>query len=507
MSRESFDVVVIGGGITGAGVALDAATRGLRVALIEKADFGSGTSSRSSKLIHGGLRYLQRLELGLVRESLHERETLRRIAPHLARKLAFVVPVYDPPIRSPLGASKFKIGLGLSLYDLLAGRQSMGRHFWIEQDHATAFAAGLRRDSLRGCFVYYDGLTDDSRLVIEIIKEAAARGAAVANYAAAVSIDATARGSAVEVQDQLGGGPFDLRARVIVNATGVWSDEVTRMSVPGAPPALRPSKGVHIVIPFDAISVTSAVLIPSLGEDRFLFVIPWHGRVVIGTTDSDYEGDLNDPKPTEGEISRLIESARFYFPDSNLSRKDVISSFAGLRPLAAGGGTSTDLSRRERILENESGLISVIGGKLTTYRHIAERVVDRACQKLGRVVSSNTRNLELAGGFIDDSNLKEFIAENVTRFGVDAETVSHLVGNYGAYFKTVLEIALRSPQLKQRLLDHLSNIEAEVIYSARHEMAMNSDDFLQRRSRIALLVADGGQTCRARVEELLRSQQ
>src|SRR5262249_47103430 len=326
MSREEFDIVVIGGGITGAGVALDAAARGLRVALVEKRDFASGTSSRSSKLIHGGLRYLARMQLGLVRESLLERAVLQRVAPHLARKLPFVVPIYEPPARSPLGSNKLKLSIGLTIYDLLAGRENLGRHFWLEGAQGIAFAAGLELQGLRGCFIYYDGLTDDSRLVIEVIKEAAAQGALVANYAAAVSVLKNGGNvSGLAIEDSIGKNSLEVRAKVIVNATGVWSDEVVRMLDHSAKRTLRPSKGIHLVVPHARVPVTSAVLVPSYGEDRFLFVIPWHGRTLIGTTDADYDGTLDEPEPDEGEIARVVESTNSCFTRSGLVRSDVIA--------------------------------------------------------------------------------------------------------------------------------------------------------------------------------------
>src|SRR5262249_34408340 len=353
MSREEFDVAVIGGGITGAGVALDAASRGLTVALVDKGDFASGTSSRSSKLIHGGLRYLETLQLGLVRESLRERSVLERLAPHLARKLPFVVPVYEPPRRSPLGSNKFRLGVGLTLYDLLAGRQNLGRHFWLEGAQAVAFASGIKARGLRGCFIYYHALTDDSRLVIEVIKEASARGALVANYASAESVLKTnGRVSGLAVRDETRNLEIEIRARTIVNATGVWSDQIARMIQPSAQPSVRPSKGIHIVVPHEKVPVTSAVLVPSVGEDRFLFVTPWQRRTLIGTTDADYGGSFDKPGATADEIARIIESTNTYFTRSDLQESDVIATLAGLRPLVSEGRQTTrDLSRKELITE------------------------------------------------------------------------------------------------------------------------------------------------------------
>jgi len=508
MSREEFDVAVIGGGITGAGIALDAGARGLKVALIERRDFSSGTSSRSSKLIHGGLRYLERLQFGLVRESLQERATLQRIAPHLARTLAFVVPIYEPPRRSPLGDSKLKLAAGLTLYDLLAGRRGLGKHFWLEGKQASAFASGLDTRGLRGCFVYYDALTDDSRLVVEVIKTASAHGAVIANYAGARElIRVGGRIAAVVVEDSVARRTHEVRARLVINATGVWSDQVARLAGEGATRTLRPSKGVHVVVPAEKVRCTSAVLIPSLGENRFLFVIPWHGRTLIGTSDSDYDGDLDDPVANREEIQQIVSSCADYFPESNLTTADVISSFAGLRPLVGGAGSSTkDLSRKEHITETSSGLISVIGGKLTTYRRIAERVTDIAQAKLGRgdSIRASTDRIILAGGSVPEWAAKDKAEGRASQYGVTAETVEHLMRTYGGNHDAILEITRESELLKRHLVQGAPNIEAEAVYAGRYEMVATADDFLSRRTRIALLDAGHGTSFTARVAELIR---
>src|SRR5436853_918184 len=351
LQRETFDVVVIGGGATGAGVALDAASRGLAVALIEKLDFASGTSSRSSKLIHGGLRYLEHFEFALVREGLQERARLRRNAPHLGQPLPFLVPVYTTGERSPLGKSVLKLRAGLALYDRLAGRQNFARHAWLPPEQALVFAPHLSTDGRRGAFLYYDGLTDDARLVIEIIKMAAAHGAVVANYVAANGFAMRdGRITGVEVREGLADRSLMIAARMVINATGVWADEVMRLSDPAARKTLRPSKGIHVVLPAEKLRNRAPVLIPSLGEQRFLFVIPWQNRIVIGTTDTDYAGDLDDPRAAAEEIRRVTESAARSFPDAGINMDDVITSFAGLRPLAGGdAGPTSELSRREAI--------------------------------------------------------------------------------------------------------------------------------------------------------------
>jgi glycerol-3-phosphate dehydrogenase len=512
MRNEVFDLAVIGGGITGAGVALDAASRGFKVALVEKRDFSSGTSSRSSKLIHGGLRYLEQWNVGLVRESLHERAVLSRMAPHLSKPLRFLVPVYSSSERSPLGANRLKLAAGLWLYDLLAGRQNIGRHRWLAKQDALKIAPSLDPGGLRGAFLYYDCLTDDSRLVIEVIKAAAAHGAVIANYSSArgfTRIDG--RISSIQIEDTLDGTSFELQARIFINATGVWADEVSRLSDPTAPKKLRPSKGIHVVTPSEKFQNQTAVLIPSLGERRFLFVIPWHGRTVIGTTDTDYEGDLDEPQANADEVDRVVRSAARAFPDANLSGADVISSFAGLRPLIKAGQQSTkELPRKEEIFEDEAGLITITGGKLTTWRRMAERVVDLAVGGLEsnngtrrpRAHRSVTERIQLAGGTAAAA-ARERLADEARNFGVDIATVEHLMETYGGNYRVILELTRESEELKATLVDGLPHIEAEVVYAARFEMASTVEDFLSRRTRIELLARDNGRSCAMRVASLM----
>ncbi|HJQ26341.1 MAG TPA: glycerol-3-phosphate dehydrogenase/oxidase [Blastocatellia bacterium] len=510
MRRETFDIVVIGGGATGAGMALDAVSRGLTVALVEKHDFASGTSSRSSKLIHGGLRYLEHFEFALVREGLRERARLRRNAPHLGQPLPFLIPVYQSSERSPLGNQVLKLRLGLTLYDWLAGRQNFARHRWLTTAQALAFAPHLSVEGLRGAFVYYDGLTDDARLVIEIIKTAAGRGAVVANYVAAsgfVERDSRIRG--VAVTDTLSGEPLTVTGRIVINATGVWADDVMRLSDPAAARTLRPSKGIHVVLPAAKLNTRAAVLIPSLGEQRFLFVIPWQERIVIGTTDTDYAGDIEDPQATADEVRRVIESAAQSFPDANITTDDVISSFAGLRPLAGGAGATKELSRREVIIETKKGLISIIGGKLTTWRAMGERAVDRAVERLAAnapaapIARSRSAEINLAHSERFADGINSEAARLASEFAVPQATAAHLLQSYGGNCTAVLELTRRRPELKQRLIADLPHVEAEVVYAAGQEMAMTVEDFLSRRTRISLLARDGGAACVARVTELL----
>lgn len=513
MQSETFDIAVIGGGITGAGVALDAATRGLSVALVEKRDFASGTSSRSSKLIHGGLRYLENFHFGLVRESLHERAVLSRMAPHLSKPLRFLVPIYSSRDRSPLGSNKFKLSIGLWLYDFLAGSQNIERHRWLSPDESAHLAPALNKAGLRGAFIYYDCLTDDSRLVIEVIKAAASHGALAANYADVRALRKSDRGMSVQIEDGLTGKSFDLRARVVVNAAGVWSDEVSRLSNTNASSKLRPSKGIHVVLPSEKFQNQTAVLIPSLGENRFLFVIPWQGRTVVGTTDADYAGDLDEPRAEPSEVGRVVESTARAFPAAQLSNEDVVSTFAGLRPLIAADGEATkDVSRKEEIFENEHGLLTITGGKLTTWRRMAERVVDLAGRRLESLDGvarpnahhSSTENVRLAGGSVAGS--EDEAVEAAREFDIPITTVEHLIGGYGGNYRVVLELTRESEHLKSRLIDGLPHIEAEVVYAARYEMAATVEDFLARRTRLELIARDHGSSCAERVASLLVSE-
>jgi len=513
MQSETFDIAVIGGGITGAGVALDAAIRGLSVALVEKRDFASGTSSRSSKLIHGGLRYLENFHFGLVRESLHERAVLSRMAPHLSKPFRFLVPVYSSKDRSPLGSNKFKLSIGLWLYDFLAGAQKIARHRWLSPDEAVQLAPMLDRSGLRGAFVYYDCLTDDSRLVIEVIKAAASHGALVANYAVVRALRKEDRGTRLQIEDELTGRSFGLHARVVVNAAGVWSDQVSRLSNPNASNKLRPSKGIHLVLPSEKFQNQTAVLIPSLGENRFLFVIPWQGRTVVGTTDADYSGDLDEPSAEPSEVGRVVESAARAFPTANLSSEDVISTYAGLRPLIAADGESTkDVSRKEEIFENEQGLLTITGGKLTTWRRMAERVVDLAQRRLESVDGvarpkahrSSTENVQLAGGSV--ARAEDEAAEAAREFDIPITTVEHLIGSYGGNYRMVLALTREAAKLEEILIEGLPHIEAEALYAARYEMAATVEDFLSRRTRLELIARDHGSSCAERVARLLASE-
>ena len=390
-AEEVFDILIIGGGITGAGLALDAALRGLRVALVEKRDFAAGTSSRSTKLIHGGLRYLEHFDLALVREGLRERAILAKTAPRLARPFPFVIPIYKNSRRNY--DHWLKVRLGLWLYDLLAGQYNFARHRRLSRDEALSLAPQLDPQGLKGAFLYYDAVTNDSRLVIEVIKTARERGAEIANYTRAAGFIKNESGkiAGARLRDELTGAVIECRARIVINATGVWMEDTIRLNGQTADSLnkhVRPAKGVHLTVSADRLRVGAAWLIPSLTSHRFYFVVPWEGRVNIGTTDTDYNGDKDHPRAEPEEVNEILGAINSYFPEGRLEPADVISSWAGLRPLISDprASSTAEVSRKEEIVESENGLISIGGGKLTTYRLMAERGINLAVRAVeGRV--------------------------------------------------------------------------------------------------------------------------
>ena len=499
MKAETFDVLIIGGGITGAGLALDAAARGLNTALIEKRDFAAGTSSRSTKLIHGGLRYLEHYDFALVREGLRERAELLKLAPHLDEPFPFVIPIYADRRRNydhPL-----LVRAGLVLYDLLAGKYNIQRHRRIAQEEALQLAPQLDPRGLKGALVYYDGRTNDARLVIEIIKTAHTRGAAIANYVKLGSFRKDASGNicGAHLHDELTGESFDVDARVVINATGVWMNDVRSLSadLSDDDKQLRPSKGIHLTVSAERLNVTTAWLIPAIGEKRFYFVVPWEGRVNIGTTDTDYSGDKDAPGAVAAEVTNILQAINAYFPSAQLEPSDVISAWAGLRPLISSGNkqqSSTAVSRKEEIFTDRDGLISLAGGKLTTYRLMAERGIDLAVEQLherfGKPANPvSTKQIVLSGGGIHRADFEAQAHQIARTENLPLATALHLLHNYGANAERLLELTHEDESLQQPLLADLPNIAAEVIYAVREELALTIADVLTRRTRIAILGA------------------
>jgi glycerol-3-phosphate dehydrogenase len=512
LAEEVFDVLIIGGGITGAGLALDAALRGLRVALVEKRDFAAGTSSRSTKLIHGGLRYLEHFDFALVREGLRERAILARNAPRLARPFPFVIPIYENRRRNydrPL-----KMRLGLLFYDLLAGRGAFARHRRLSRGEALTLAPQLDPRGLKGAFLYYDAVTNDSRLVVEVIKTARKRGAEVANYTRVAGFIKNGEGKidGARLRDELTGGEIECRARIVINATGVWMEDMIRLdgqAANGLNKRLRPAKGVHLTVPADRLRVDAAWLIPSLTSHRFYFVVPWEGRVNIGTTDTDYSGDKDHPQAEPEEVNEILGAINSYFPEARLEPSDVISSWAGLRPLITDprANATTEISRKEEIIESEDGLISIGGGKLTTYRLMAERGIDLAARRLNErfniAAGVATAKDEAVGGEISSDEITitpELLSQTEN---LPLETAQHLLRDYGPDYRRLVELTREDERLRGRLVEGLPQILAEVVYAARCEMAMTLADVMTRRTRLAMLAGREALNCAAIVADAM----
>lgn len=500
LERDVFDVLVIGGGITGAGVALDGAARGLRVGLVERCDFASGTSSGSTKLVHGGLRYLPQLDVRLVREALVERERLYRIAPYLVEPLPFLLPMYRDD-RRPLGlrwvpppgwARSAYLRAGLWTYDLLAGRSRSGRHRRVPPDEVARWAPLLRQRGLFDAYAYYDAQTDDARLVINVVLTAVAHGAVVCNYCEVVGFEQSrGRLSAAVVRDHATGESFTVRARVFVNATGIHGEIVERMT--GSPPGVRifPSKGVHLVLPRETAQVEGgAVVLPETCDGRLLFVVPFGPRVIVGTTDTG-SGPLDAPRADDADVDYLLEHVNRYW-SRPLSRAEVVSVFAGYRPLIhrGSGRSSAELSRSHVLLEYPNGLVSILGGKLTTYRRMAEETVDRVAARLGRPRVRVTGRLPLIG----TPGLEEVRAgmEHLAEAPGLAERLPALIRAYGVRAQAVLELVTLDPALGRPLVPGLPPLAAQVVYACRYELAQTLADVLERRTWLTFADWDHG---------------
>jgi glycerol-3-phosphate dehydrogenase len=500
LQQEVFDVLIIGGGITGAGLALDAAVRGLKTALVEKRDFAAGTSSRSTKLIHGGLRYLEQFDFSLVREALIERATLTKIAPHLAEPYPFVIPIYSDSRRNydhPL-----KMRAGLFLYDLLAGRYNFARHRRLTREEALKLAPQLDPSGLKGAFLYYDARTNDARLVIEVIKAANERGAAIANY---TKVERFIRDSGkivgAQLSNELSGKRLNAHAKVVINATGVWMEETIRLdgqNVNGLSKTLRPSKGIHLTVSLDRLNVDTAWLIPSLTGHRFYFVVPWEGRVNIGTTDTDYQDDKDSPQAEAGEVIEILNAINSYFPSAQLAPSDVISAWAGLRPLItdAKAKDTTAISRKEELIETSDGLISIGGGKLTTYRLMAEQGIDLVLRRLGKSAGAQTTvDTPISGGELGRAELEKLTQQISNLENLPIETAKHLGLTYGSNCSKLVDLIHEDESLREPLITGLPQIKAEIVYAARSEMAVTLSDALARRTRLAMLAGEEALTC------------
>ena len=487
LSEQTFDLLVIGGGINGAGIAREAALRGLNTALVDKGDFASGTSSRSSKLVHGGFRYLETGDFGLVLEASRERDLLRRrLAPHLVKPLRFFFPAYRG---SPLPL--WKMRLGLAIYDLLAAFRNIERHRGVRRAEVAEVEPELRAEGLRGGALYYDCFTDDARLVLENVLGAEEAGAVAVNYARVESLEKDARGFLVgarlrDLEDE--GGSIGLRARAIVNAAGPWLDRIRELDDPKILPILRPTKGVHLVVPKDRVGNRNAVVLNAVRDRRVLFVIPWDEHTIAGTTDTDYAGSLDGVVADAEDVTYLLETLNHYFPQARLKEHDVVSTFAGLRPLVAGGRPEapSEVSREDALFESESGLVSVGGGKLTTYRRVAIKVIDRVARQLRRRFGlrverrSGTSTLPLPG------------ASSEAAMNGLSDLSSALRRRYGSRASQLVALVESNPELAKPLSEAVHTLRAEVAFAALAEMAERVEDVLRRRTSVALRSADGG---------------
>jgi glycerol-3-phosphate dehydrogenase len=486
LERDNFDLVVVGGGITGAGVALDAASRGYSVALVEKSDFAAGTSSRSSKLVHGGLRYLQNFDLGLVREALLERSLLVKLAPHLVKPLPFIVPTFAGKRPDRL------MGVGLNMYDVMSWRRgrdeteewSPERHRTIDGEEVLEFLPALTgRDPTAG-YLFYDCQTDDARLVLTVLAEAERFGAVIANACDVTGlVERGGRASGVLVHDTLGGGEFELCADNVINATGVWADRLRPEELYSEEevPRIRPSRGTHLTLPRELLDVRAGAIVPA-GGGRTVFVLPWLGRTLVGTTDNDYEGSVEHVPPSDDDVAYLLEALNGFF-GTELGAGDLTGAYAGVRPLISTGDPkkSVDISRKAELYETSSGLVTITGGKLTTWRRMAKMAVDRIVERDGREAQCRTHEIPL-GAPVDAASLPEVA-------GVDADTREHLGGRYGHAAQLVLRLAQADPGLARRISPDLPDIAAEAAYAAAHEQAQTVADVLLRRTRLGLLDA------------------
>jgi glycerol-3-phosphate dehydrogenase len=477
------DLLIIGGGISGAGIAQDAAARGLRTALVEQGDFAAGTSSKSSKLVHGGLRYLEHFSLGLMRESISERHTLARLAPGLVRWMPFLLPHYAGR------TNRWLYSTGLWLYDHLARTVRERRHRLLNVAETLQRLPGLRSEGLTGGALFYDCVTDDARLVLSLVLDAQSRGARISNYVAAEKlIYESGRAAGAQVHDVLTGESWLIPARQVVLAAGPWTDvTLDRLGESSSSDRIRPAKGVHIVLPRQRIALTETILIPSASDRRFLFVIPWYEGIVVGTTDTDYSGDPAQVRPDAADVKYILDALHWSFPESRIGVEDIVSSYAGIRPLINRPGRNTaDVPREYRVFNTASGLICVAGGKLTTYRLMARQVVNRVV----RLLKTQTRGFILMPCWTHRIPLGNPYAEALKVSGaivLPEDVREHLVDDYGMWARQILSIIEVHPDWSRRIAEGLPYILAEAYFAATREKARTLEDVLARRTRVALL--------------------
>ncbi len=497
LGSETFDLVVIGGGVVGAGTALDAATRGLRVALVEARDLASGTSSRSSKLFHGGLRYLEQLEFGLVREALRERELmLTRLAPHLVKPVSFLYPLTKRVWERPYTAA------GLFLYDSMGGSKSVPGQKHLTRAGVERMVPALKRSSYIGGIRYYDAQSDDARHTMTVARTAAHYGAVVRMSTQVVGFTREAdRVSGVRVHDVENGRETEIQANAVINCTGVWTDELQRLSGSRGRFRVRASKGVHIVVPRDRIVAESGLILRT--EKSVLFVIPWRNHWIVGTTDTDWNLDLAHPAATKNDIDYILEHVNSVLA-TPLTHDDIEGVYAGLRPLLAGESEETSkLSREHAVARVSPGLVAIAGGKYTTYRVMAADAVDMAAPDLpGRLQESITDKVPLLGADGYHALVNQ-VDQLGARHGLHPYRVRHLLDRYGSMVHEVLDLAADRPELLKPLTAAPDYLQVEIVYAASHEGALHIEDTLARRTRISIEYPHRGVDCAEQVARLM----
>ena len=509
LRSEHFDLLVAGGGITGVGVALDAAARGLRVALVDKGDIASGTTSKSSKLIHGGLRYLQQGDIALVYEALHERQRLLRNAPHLVHLLPFMIPVLkrDSVVSQTIARA---LGSALWMYDLTGGWRVGKLHRRLRAKAAHAHMPTMPLENVASAYLYFDATADDTRLALAIARSAIELGAVVVNYCAVTRLnngsDNRLVGATVATHE---GETFDVSASVVVNATGVWGDTLHRMDHAGSANTIRPAKGVHITVPWHLVRNDIAAVIAVPGDKRTLFVVPHMPNgdgtfryTYVGTTDTDYQDGVDDPQCTAEDIDYCLRALNHAVVGGGhtITRDDVLGTWAGLRPLVVasdGGnakGRTADLSRRHKVIVSDSGMVTITGGKLTTYRKMAQHTVDAALGVLNRRASSTQPR----------RRFKRCATKRMPVFGAtNHDLEDHLVSRFGTEARVVRELVTYDPRLGEPLVAGLPYLRAEAVYSARHELVVTLDDVLSRRTRGLIYDRDATLGAARNVAELI----
>jgi glycerol-3-phosphate dehydrogenase len=483
LAREEFDLLIIGGGITGVAVARDASLRGFHTALVEKGDFGSGTSSRSTRLVHGGIRYLEYGEFKLVFDACSERHVMRKVAPRLVRPLAFLYPLYRGQKPAP-----WKLRVGMILYDALSLFRNVQQHRWLHPSEVQ------RREPLvagRGLFSaarYYDAQVDDARLTLMTAKAAHLHGAVMVNHARVIGLmKAAGRVVGAYVLDETSGREIEVRAKVIVNATGIWTDEVLELDKQRKDPMIRPTKGVHLLVPRVRLHSQHAVIFNVPRDGRHVFLIPWGNFTLIGTTDTDYQGDLDNPAAALDDVEYLLEAIQHTFPGAQIEHDDIISTFAGLRPLVSAPGSPSALSREHVIVRTQSGLITITGGKLTTHRLMGEQLTDRVQKILAEDFGVHARS-----GCRTKEPLEGAQIERTSASGVDELVGEHLVDTYGSDATWVLAYAEENPSLGERIVPGLPYLMAEALYAVQHEMALTLCDVLIHRTHVIHETRGGG---------------